>query len=423
MKKILTLLLAVTLVVGSLAACKRNEPVPDASSQPDKPATVYTDGTYSVVYSVPALDRTLDYMTVTVANDVFTIDDYGMKESGDMPVVSDAASADAAVSEAPAAVDAASGDVVPTEHEATAAEYAKDIQSSFESSSKIEDMEIIEGAEEHTYRFQRMMRVVNTLAKAGEKTSETLGRYADGSYESTMPSANLEGWTEFVKVSVKDGEVSTMDYNAMMGDDAATLITEDTELNKADPKPSDFYPQIVKNFTEAGDDLTKMLAPTGGGEATKNFSKLMKPLLVNMVAGGETKIAASRYTDGEYKAQFKDFDQTGWKEFVVLNIKNGEVTIKEFDAISKADETKLKSEDNDLAGKMEEKTGMTFSRAVDKLIESLAGAKNDVTKVDNVAGATMSSNGFKLLVGQILATTAVEGDNNETLIVEPLEVK
>ena len=40
------------------------------------------------------------------------------------------------------------------------------------------------------------------------------------------------------------------------------------------------------------------------------------------------------------------------------------------------------------------------------------------SEMDTVAGATVSSNNFRLLVGQILATAAVNGDTEKTLEVE-----
>ena len=39
--------------------------------------------------------------------------------------------------------------------------------------------------------------------------------------------------------------------------------------------------------------------------------------------------------------------------------------------------------------------------------------------MDSVAGATVSSNTFRLMVAQILATSAVEGDTENTLEIEP----
>ncbi|MEM1483674.1 hypothetical protein V6615_02225 [Oscillospiraceae bacterium PP1C4] len=425
MKKFLSLLLASALVISSFTACNRNKPEPEKipESAPE-PTYVYQNGEYSVQYSFPALDRTLDFLTISVNNDVIEIKDYGMKEAQDQSTASsDASGASSSSTQSASASEAASSTGL-TDAEALAAKNADEILNEYEDAGQdVEQMKAVKDAEEHTYRFMRMMRTALEAAKSGDTAAVTLGKYADGSYKSIMPDVNADGWKEYIRLTVKDGQISEIEYNAMKGDDTAALITADKALNMGDDKPSVYYPQTAKNFTEAGDDLTKMLAPSGGGKATKTFGKLMRPLLISMISGGNTNITASRFMDGEYKAQFKDFDKFGWKEYVVLDIQNGVVTIKEFDAVSKDDEKKLKSEDDAASASMNEKTGTSFFKAGSDLIESWKQAKNDVTKVDNVAGATVASNSFKLLVGQILATTAVEGDNQKPLEVERLPIK
>ena len=77
MKKLLSTLLACLVVAGSLSACKRTTPEPEpSSSAPEEPpvvSSIYQDGAYSVKYSVPAGDSTLDYLTISVLDDEITI--------------------------------------------------------------------------------------------------------------------------------------------------------------------------------------------------------------------------------------------------------------------------------------------------------------------------------------------------------------
>ncbi|MGI5967276.1 MAG: FMN-binding protein [Anaerotruncus rubiinfantis] len=432
MKKILSLLLAAALVAASFSACKREtEPVepPSSSSEPE-PVYVYQDGEYSVSYAVPAIDRTLDYLTISVKDDEITIEEYGMKEdpgpasqAGDSSAsgeaVSTPASSASSSAESTGSASADSSSQALTTAEAEALEAAQLILEEYNGvRGNLDKMEPIKDQEEHTYRFIRMMRTALESAEAGDQKSVTLGKYADGTYKSTMPDFNSDGWKEYVELTVKDGLIDTITYDAIGKDDPASRITTDTSLNSGSQGPSYYYPQIVTNFIEAGDDLTKVMSPTNGASATKSFGKLMNPLLANMISGGEKEIIAPRYVNGTYRAQFTDFDENGWKDYVVIRIDSDKVTIKEFDAISKVDETKLKSQDTELAAKQKEKTDMTPEKAFDALEKNWNGADNDVTKVENVAGATVSSNNFKLLVGQILATAALEGDNEATLEVE-----
>ena len=138
-----------------------------------------------------------------------------------------------------------------------------------------------------------------------------------------------------------------------------------------------------------------------------------------MISGGEKNIVAPMYVDGTYKAQMKEFDEYGWKDYIVLNIKNDQVTIEEYDAFSQADETKLKSQDSELASSMKEKSGTDPAAASKQLIDNFEKAGGDPYTMDSVAGATVSSNTFRLMVAQILATSAVEGDTENTLEIEP----
>ena len=103
----------------------------------------------------------------------------------------------------------------------------------------------------------------------------------------------------------------------------------------------------------------------------------MKPLLASMISGGGTQVTAPRYVDGTYKAQMKEFDEHGWKDYVVVQIRNDKVSVKEFDAVSKEDENKLKSQDAEMAAQMEEKTGTGPEAYTKELRSNLDAAGGD----------------------------------------------
>lgn len=432
MKKVVSLLLVSTLLIGALSACKRNEPEPEpAPPKPTEPTYAYQGGEYSVSYAVPALDRTLDYLTISIHNDDITILEAGCKEDVSLPVSlektssSEGASAlaEPSVPAEPASSDAASeaSSVGESEYEAKANAQMKDIVAEYDAvEGELERMEPVEGAEEHTYRFMRMMRTALKSAKAGDHTPVKLGKYEDGSYEAAVPSSNASGWRDYIRLTVKDGLITDIDFNAQKEEDPSILITDDPDLNKegAADSPAVYYPAIAKSFTDSNENLDSLSVPTGGATAAKTFQKLMKPLLASMISGGETHITAPRYVDGTYKAQMKEFDEHGWKDYVVVQIHSDKVSVKEFDAISKEDENKLKSQDAEMTAQMEEKTGITPETYTKELRSNLDAADGDPIEMDSVAGATVSSNNFRLLVGQILATAAVNGDAEKTLEVD-----
>lgn len=273
-----------------------------------------------------------------------------------------------------------------------------------------------DSAQEHFYRFQRMMREILDAAKKGNTTPIQLDKYADGNYKVTASEPDVDGWTPYVELTVKNGVISSITYDALKD---GKKITEDTEANAGENKPSAYYPEIAKNFSEGGEDLTKLFAPTGGGLATKSFIKLMTPVLANMISGGPQEITAPKYVNGTYKAEFTDFDESGWKSYVVVQINNDKVTVKEFDAANKETDTYKRSMDDELNKKMKETTGTyTYPEAVAQIEKNFEAAGGDPLAVDNVAGATVSSNDFKQLVGAILNMSALEGDTGDTLQVE-----
>ncbi len=426
MKKVVSLLLVSALLIGALSACKRNEPEPEpAPPEPAAPVYDYQDGEYAVSYAVPALDRTLDYLTISIKNDEITIVEAGCREDVSLAPPEEA-SGDAA--SAPAESAASSDTVSPeaasageSEYEAKANAQVKDIVAEYEAvEGDLERMEPVEGAEEHTYRFMRMMRTALKFAKAGDHTPAVLGKYEDGSYEAVMPSFSASGWKEYVRLTVKDGLITDIDFNAQKESDPTVLITDDPDLNKegAADSPSVYYPAIAKAFTDSNENLDSLSVPTGGAAAAKSFQKLMQPLLASMISGGGTQVTAPRYVDGTYKAQMKEFDEHGWKDYVVVQIRGDRVSVKEFDAVSKEDENKLKSQDAEMAAQMEEKTGVNPEAYTRELRSNLDAADGDPVEMDTVAGATVSSNNFRLLVGQILSTAAVNGDTEKTLEVD-----
>ena len=84
MKKMVSLLLAAVLAAGTLSACKKNDPEPAESSQPE-PEQIYQDGDYPVSYTVPALDRTMDFITLSIKDGQIEISDYGCREDNSVP--------------------------------------------------------------------------------------------------------------------------------------------------------------------------------------------------------------------------------------------------------------------------------------------------------------------------------------------------
>ena len=103
---------------------------------------------------------------------------------------------------------------------------------------------------------------------------------------------------------------------------------------------------------------------------------------------------SSGMKDGTYKAQFKDYDDHGWTDYVSITVKDGKITDVDYDSMN-ADGTK-KSEDQAYRESMEP-VSKTYPAKFYKELEDQLSEKQDPKKVDAVTGATNSSNDFKIL--------------------------
>ena len=131
----------------------------------------------------------------------------------------------------------------------------------------------------------------------------------------------------------------------------------------------------------------------------------------------EAAIASTSLIDGTYRAEFKDFDENGWKDFVEVTVIDGQLEEVVFDSISENSE-KLKSEDESYKAEMEMMVG-TYPAKYNKDLINQFIQSGKVTGVDIVAGATESTGNFKtLIVEAMLNATA---GNTEVEIVENLK--
>lgn len=107
---------------------------------------------------------------------------------------------------------------------------------------------------------------------------------------------------------------------------------------------------------------------------------------------------SSSYKDGLYHAEFSDYDEHGWKEYVDVQVTDGSVTVLTFDGID-ADGNK-KSEDETYRSTMESVEGTYpakfYADITNQYLES-----GKLANVATVAGATVSTGHFKQLMGAL----------------------
>lgn len=118
------------------------------------------------------------------------------------------------------------------------------------------------------------------------------------------------------------------------------------------------------------------------------------------------QMASTTLTDGTYRAEFKDYDSYGWKDYVEVTIADGELYEVVFDSVN--DKNELKSEDESYKAEMEQMVG-TYPAKYNKDLINQFIESGKVTAVDIVAGATESTGNFKTLIIEAMAN-ATTGD-------------
>ncbi|WMJ23302.1 FMN-binding protein [Paludicola sp. MB14-C6] len=135
-------------------------------------------------------------------------------------------------------------------------------------------------------------------------------------------------------------------------------------------------------------------------------------LFVGCASGSKTM------KDGKYRAEFKEFTR-GWKEYVEVTVKDGKIADVDFDGVNEKGEKK--SADPGYKDAMTKAGFKTWPEDFYLKYEKQLVEKQDVTKIDAVAGATTSAGNFKKLVTEL--SKNLKSGNTKTVIVAVEEKK
>ncbi|MBC8546778.1 FMN-binding protein [Clostridiaceae bacterium NSJ-31] len=134
------------------------------------------------------------------------------------------------------------------------------------------------------------------------------------------------------------------------------------------------------------------------------MKKILAAVLAMVFALALLTACGSSMKDGTYRAEYSSFDDHGWKDFVEVTVSSGKITAVDYDAVN--EEGTRKSEDAAYKESMEPVSG-TYPEKFSSELEQQLVDKQEVKKVDTVAGATNSSDAFK-----VLATEALKNAKN-----------
>lgn len=110
--------------------------------------------------------------------------------------------------------------------------------------------------------------------------------------------------------------------------------------------------------------------------------------------------------DGCYTAQMSEYS-FGWKEYVMITVRNGEIVTTEYNAENPSGF--IKSWDNAYMSNMRSVSGTYPNEYTRYYAARLTGQGRDA-EIDTLTGATSSGNNFRLLA-QAVIEQAVKGDS------------
>lgn len=117
--------------------------------------------------------------------------------------------------------------------------------------------------------------------------------------------------------------------------------------------------------------------------------------------------------DGTYRAEMGDYDSHGWKDYVVVTVKDGKYSTVEFDSINK--DNQKKSADEEYAKAYPTTQEWVKPAEYTKQLPEKLMSTQDIEKVDTIATATTSTDSFKKLVTEL--NKSIKKGKTDTVIV------
>ena len=146
----------------------------------------------------------------------------------------------------------------------------------------------------------------------------------------------------------------------------------------------------------------------------KKFIKLMAVVICVFAFTACSEASFTNLQDGTYRAEYKNFDVYGWKDYIEVTVENGEISELVFDAVNIEDGS-LKSEDENYKSEMEPIVGTYPAKYNADLINQFLES-GKISAVDVVAGATQSTCSFKTLLTNIVPN--IKEGNTEIVLVD-----
>lgn len=397
------------LLTFGLAACGEKE-------EPQTETRLYRDGTYTAQFDTAGADGYTTYAVVEIASDKVSVTEFDGKNASGTLRSADTELADSMKE----------GASEYLTFEPTPANLSKKAMEDFAAAGGDPDsMALTAGGPEYGLELAALVdAVLDGPAKAdseSESTQVELPYYADGSYKVTVQDFDLSGYKEYIVLKVSGGVPTVEEFDAV--DEEGKLRSEDTEINPKVPY-SESVPALMDSFNSAR-TVEGIETVTGATESSDCFRLLVERALENAHLRYSTDDTVdvlgdgSGLKDGVYKAEMSEFEN-GWKDYVIAQVWHGSVVIVELDSLNESG-TK-KSADSSFAQSLKDNDkapGDSVAVYLGKIVSAFNRADGDLPAMENVAGATISANNFKIMLGELMGGNMVTGDT-EVREIAPL---
>lgn len=409
MKKKLMLLCSCALLL-SMTACKK---------EPPKQNT-YKNGTYQVQWD-SGRDGYADYLRVEIKDDVVTVLEFdGVNAAGSRK------GADKALQQA---MLTAQDPNLPYQLDVKKA-YSMTVDRFNAAQGDLQQMELVAGATETSDSFVQLLEeLLQSNAKSGVAEDLVLPYYADGSYTVTEHDYDGAGMRHQVTVTVTGGQPAVTEVAAKMqeqpaqAEESSAAASQKNDKAEQQGQEAPDFTRVQEQFNAALEDgyLTEEDFAEAEDTPSAVLQKLVQTALANAHLRGAAEDTLSSLKDGVYRAEMSEYTE-GWKEHLVVAVSRGRVQIVEFDA--KNEQGSLKSSDSSFAQALQDAPKEQLhpdsapAEYYRSIVEAFHRGNDNVLEMENVAGATISTNHFKLMMGQLMGYNIPRGDT-ELMLVEP----
>lgn len=397
---------AVLLTLG-LTAC-------GGDTEPESEAPPYLDGSYTARFDAAGSDGYTTYAVVEISGGKVSVREFdGRNDAGELR------SADTALADS-----MAENASEYLSYEPTPANLSAQAIASLEAAGGNPDaMKFVAGGPQYGEELAVLVRaVLDGPAKAGGESSSSqsgsgeisVPYYADGSYKVTVQDFDLSGYKEYIVLRVSGGVPTVEEFDAF--DEENQLRSADTQISPTVPY-SESVPALVDSFNAAG-TVEGIETVTGATESSDCFRLLVARALENAHSRGSTDDTVDvtgegdGLKDGIYKAEMSEFEN-GWKDYVIAAVYRGKVEILELDSVN--ENGTRKSADSSFAQSLKDAEPGTapndsVSVYLGKIEDAFDRADGNLSNMENVAGATVSTNNFKVMIGELMGSNMLSGD-------------